>query len=75
MYVKPGSDTYLTLCFHVGFRCEFVWNISISNDDKPTPQTEENVNTNYEGMYLQVNITDNFIGANEPVVSNQRLWN
>ena len=51
----------------------------ITADDKPTPQTEENVNTNYEGMYLQVNITDNFIGiirfssANEPVVSNQRL--
>jgi hypothetical protein len=22
MYVKPGSDTYLTLCFRVGFRYE-----------------------------------------------------
>jgi len=27
MHVKPGSDTYLTL----GFRYEFVWNISKSN--------------------------------------------
>jgi len=33
----------------------------ITADDKPTPQTEENVNTNNEGMYLQVNITDNQI--------------
>jgi hypothetical protein len=24
MNVKPGSDTYLTLCFRVGFRYEFV---------------------------------------------------
>ena len=31
MYVKPGSDTYLTLCFHIGFRYEFVWNISKPN--------------------------------------------
>jgi hypothetical protein len=32
MYVKPGSDTYLTLCFHVGFRYELVWNISFNHE-------------------------------------------
>jgi hypothetical protein len=31
MYVKLGSDTYLTLCFRVGFRFEFIWNISKPN--------------------------------------------
>ena len=31
MYVKPGSDTYSTLCFRVGFRYEFVRNISKPN--------------------------------------------
>ena len=27
MNVKPGSDTYLTLCFRVGFRYKFVFKI------------------------------------------------
>jgi hypothetical protein len=31
MYVKLCSDTYLTLCFRVGFRYEFIWNISKPN--------------------------------------------
>jgi hypothetical protein len=31
MHVKPGSDTYLTLCFRVVFRYEFVWNILKQN--------------------------------------------
>jgi hypothetical protein len=31
MYVKLGSDTYLTLCFRVGFRYKFIWNFSKPN--------------------------------------------